>query len=380
MSRYFVSAARGTENVVATELNALGSTKTEVVRGGVYYEGDQDLFYRSQLWLRVGNKVLLPLRSFPCRSAQDLYDGVKKFRWETFLTKGKTFALDCTISGRNAPDLQHSHFAKLKAKDAIVDRLRERTGERPDVDIDRPDVPIVLYLRDGELTINMDATGGSLHERGYRPKDSPAPLKETLAAALIALTEWDAKSPFVDPMCGSGTILVEAAWKAANLAPGLLRRRYSFQQWPDFYEPRWERLKQEALQKLTPLPDNMIFGFDTSPKYLQLAKESITRARISEGKIVLQQRALKDFTLPEGLAPGVLLVNPPYGERLGNEEELKDLYSLLGDTFKQKFKGWRCYVFTGNMELAKHIGLKASRRMELFNGAIDCRLLRYDMY
>lgn len=380
MSRYFVTSARGVEAITAKELETIGAVKTEPVRGGVYFEGDQDTLYKAHLWLRTGNRILLPLRNFSCRSISDFYENIKKFRWETFLDEKTTFAVDCTISGRNSPDLQHSHFAKLKAKDAICDRLREKTGKRPDVDVEKPDIPVVIYLRDGECTINMDATGGSLHERGYRHKDAPAPLKETLAAALIEHTGWNGSTPFVDPMCGSGTLVIEAVLKAANLAPGLLRRRFAFQNWPDYYEPRWNKWKEEALKSLRKVPDGLVMGFDRDPKMLRLAQSAAGHARISEGKIRFEQRAFEDFALPEGTPPGVLLVNPPYGERLGEEEELKALYKLMGDSFKQKLKGWNCFVFTGNLELAKHIGLKASRRIELFNGAIDCRLLKYEMY
>ncbi len=380
MSRYFVTVARGLENIAAGELSAIGSTQTQCVPGGVYFEGDQSTLYKAHLWMRTGNRIFLPLRDFPARNPDELYEGIIKFRWETFLTGKKTFAIDCTISGQHNPDLNHSQYAKLRVKDAIVDRLREKTGGRPDVDVENPDISISVYIRDGHCTLNMDATGGSLHERGYRSPDAAAPLKETLAAGLIALTEWDGKTPFIDPMCGSGTLPIEATLKAANLAPGLLRDSFSFMNWPDYFEPRWKELKEEALSKVISVSPGQIFGFDQNASALSAAKESMKLARISEGKIEFARRRFEEFVLPEGLQPGVLIVNPPYGERLGDVEELKVLYKLMGDTFKQKLKGWRAYIFTGNLELAKHVGLKASRRFELYNGAIDCRLLKYELY
>lgn len=378
MSKFFVTCARGVEELTEKELLAVGATSVEKAAGGVYFEGDQDVLYRAHLWLRTGNRVLLPLRSFPCRSPEDLYENVKKFKWETFLAGGLTFAVDCTISGRNDIRVNHSHYARLKAKDAIADRMREKTGTRPDVNTEEPGLRVVLYIRDGVCALNIDATGFSLHERGYRPPDAPAPLKETLAAAILQLAEWDLTTPLIDPMCGSGTLLAEAALIATDTAPGLLRHHFAFMDWPDFHAPRWDRLVAEAESRRKAIPVGLITGFDRDPAAVKLARKSLKTI----GMDAFVKVEAKDFALlerPEGAA-GMLLFNPPYGERLEEVDALIPLYQSMGDTFKKKFAGWRAGVFTGSSALAKSIGLKTTRRIALWNGPIECRLLTYTMF
>ena len=381
MSRYFVTAARGVELLTAAELRSpnINATKTEEVPGGVYFEGNHETLYRAHLWLRTGNRILLPLREFPVRDPQELYENVHKFKWETFFRGNETLSVDCTISGQKTPDLSHSQFAKLKVKDAIVDRLREKKGSRPNVDPENPDISVSIYIRDGNCVLNMDATGKSLHERGYRPPRAEAPLKETLAASIMSFTGWDGTVPLIDPMCGSGTLLIEAAMMAGNVAPGLFQKRFSFMNWPDFYAPLWTELCAEAERVRKPIGDDLIFGFDGSRQAIHAAEDSATLARFSEKEIQVRWQNLERLQ-PCGNKPGYIVVNPPYGERLGDVEELKALYKNLGDIFKQRFKGWTAFIFTGNSELAKAVGLKTSRRIELFNGPIECRLLRYYLY
>jgi len=379
LSRYFVTCARGVEEITEAELRAVGIEKIERVHGGMFFEGDQDALYRAHLWLRTANRILLVLRSFPVKTPDELYENLKKFKWETFLTEGLTFAVDCTISGRNSIQLNHSQYAKLRAKDAIVDRMREKTGDRPNVDIESPHVRVVLYIRDGVCTLNMDATGYSLHERGYRSPDAAAPLKETLAAALLKLSGWTPGKPLIDPMCGSGTILAEAALMAANIAPGALRDGFAFMNWPDFHPPRWEAVVKEADEKRVDLPPNFFFGYDQDPMAIQQTKEAFKVLGLSEA-LHLEQRSFADFVLPEVPSPGYIVFNPPYGDRLGNVDELRPLYKLMGDTFKKKCPGWMAAVFTGSAELMKEIGLRAKRKVPLWNGPIECRLLTYEMY
>jgi putative N6-adenine-specific DNA methylase len=379
LSKFFVTCARGVEEVTERELTGLGVDKSERVPGGVYFEGNQDTLYLAHLWLRTGNRILLPLRSFPCRNPEELYENLYKFKWETFLRKGLTFAVDCTISGRKNPALAHSHYAKLKAKDAIVDRMRERTGGRPDVDADAPDISVVLYIRDGVCTLNMDATGPSLHERGYRAADAEAPLKESLAAALLLLLGWDGTKPLVDPMCGSGTLLAEAALIATNTAPGSLRDHFLFMNWPDFHSPRWETCLADAKAKRREISADLLFGYDQSEKAVQQARRAMKSLGLSE-KVKIERRAFSQFQPPAAVGAGMLIMNPPYGDRLGSTEELRPLYKLIGDTLKQQLKGWRAGIFTGSSDLAKSIGLRATRRYPLWNGPIECRLLTYEMY
>ena len=357
----------------------MGATATEEAPGGVYFSGEQDTLYRAHLKLRTGNRILLPLRSFPCRNPEELYENIHKFKWETFLRPGLTFAVDCTLSGRLSPTLSHSQYAKLKAKDAIVDRLREKTGSRPNVDVEDPDISVVLYVRDGICTLNMDATGLSLHERGYRPNDAKAPLKETLAAGILQLAGWDPSTPLVDPMCGSGTLLAEGALLATRTAPGVYRERFNFMNWPDFYAPRWEMVQAEAeAEHIDPVP-GQIFGFDQDGDALKQSRYSLRSLGLAES-ITLEKRRFEDFELPNVEKPGLIVMNPPYGERLEEVESLKPLYKAIGDTLKQKCKGWRAAVFTGSPELMKVIGLRATRKYPLWNGPIECRLLTYDLY
>ena len=379
MSKYFVTCARGVEEITEAELRAIGVELIERVHGGLFFEGDQDALYRAHLWLRTANRVLLVLRSFPVKTPDELYENLSKFKWETFLKPEYTFSVDCTISGRNSIQLNHSHYAKLKAKDAIVDRMRDKTGERPNVNVESPDIRVVLYIRDGVCTLNMDATGPSLHERGYRARDAAAPLKETLAAALLKLSGWKPGQVLVDPMCGSGTILAEAALMAANVAPGALRGDFAFMRWPDFHEPRWKALLEEADSKRVELPPKSFYGFDQDPMAVKQTRKAFQTLGLEEA-LVAEQRRFSDFHPPQVEHPGFILMNPPYGDRLGEVEELRPLYKLMGDTFKKKCAGWTAGVFTGSAELMKEIGLKTKRKIPLWNGPIECRLLTYELF
>lgn len=388
MPRYFVTAARGLESTTAAELTALGATQTEVVPGGVFFEGAYDLLYKAHLWLRTASRVLFPLREFLAPNPDAVYEGVKDFRWEAFFQPRFTFSVDATVSmsksmergGRGHP-FNNSHFLRLRVKDAVVDRLREKRGTRPDVSIEDPDLTVYVHIREGKCFLYLDATGPSLHERGYRPPGAPAPLKETLAAGLVDLTGWDGSVPLADPLCGSGTILVEAALKAGRRAPGLLRRRrFLFMNWPEFNPKRWQELVEEAESMKCEVPAGLLYGCDSHPNAIRLSRQSLQRAGLSPNSVQFSQKELKDFRRPEGAEKGVLLANPPYGERLGEAEELGPLYKSFGDLCKQEFKGWDAYLFTGSSELAKQVGLRTSARIPLFNGSIECRLLRYELY
>lgn len=379
-TKYFATCARGLEPTTKGELEAIGATSVTEAPGGVYFEGDQTTLYKAHLWLRTANRILLPLRQFNCRSPDELYENLLLFKWETFFRKELTFAVDCTISGRNAINLNHSHYARLRAKDAIVDRMREKTGDRPNVEKVNPDLSFDIYIRNGQATLNLDATGNSLHERGFRSEGAKAPLKESLAAGLLLLAGYTGKTPLVDAFCGSGTLLLEGALLASNTAPGLFRKKFLFENWPDFYAPRWNECREEAEAKREKLDDVLFFGYDKDPQATQQTKQSFERAGFSKN-LYMERRNFHDFELPEGLSKtGLFISNPPYGERLGDVESISPLYKEIGDTMKKKMKGWKAAVFTGNMELGKKIGLRATRRIPLFNGAIDSRLFTFDLY
>jgi putative N6-adenine-specific DNA methylase len=317
--------------------------------------------------------VLVQLAVFPCATPAELYAGVHAIDWSLLITPAMTLAVDCSL--RDSA-LTHSGFVALKTKDAVVDRIREACGSRPNVDTASPDVRINVHLHKNICTVSLDSSGEPLDRRGYRLERNEAPLRETLAAAVVALTGWDGSIPLADPMCGSGTIPIEAALVAGRVAPGL-QRPFGFQRWLDYDGRLWERLLQEAGNGIRKLPVGLITGYDQDSRALKLASRNAAKAGF-EGQLHFFHAALEAFQ-PEGDA-GVVIINPPYGKRLGEEEELKELYCRIGDIMKQRCRGWTGYVLTGNLELAKYIGLKAARRFVLFNGAIECRLLKYELY
>lgn len=372
--QFFATAAKGLEEILAAELIACGFSGVKPASGGVHFRGSLRDGYRACLWLRTANRVLQPVSSFPCPSQESLYDGVHSIAWEDFLDPRMTLAVDANLRDSN---LTHSRFAALKTKDAIVDRIRAQAGQRPSVNPKDPDLRINLHLARNQCIVSLDLAGTGLHRRGYRRDPTAAPLKETLAAGLIALTGWDRASQFVDPMCGSGSLPIEAALLASNTAPGLLAPNFGFQRWRNFDAALWNQLLEEAKQARTALPADLIFACDRDKQALDFARRNADKALV--GREI--QWYLNDFSKlepPDG--QGTLICNPPYGERLGNERELAAFYRQIGDTLKQRWQGWVAWIFTGNLPLAKSIGLRPSRRIVLFNGPIECRLLKFELY
>jgi putative N6-adenine-specific DNA methylase len=372
--KFFATTTKGLEDVLAAELTALGARKVEPANGGVNFSGSMKDGYRACLWLRTANRVLQPIASFPCPSQEALYEGVYALNWEDLLTAHMTLAVDANL--RDSA-VTHSGFAALKTKDAIVDKIRDRCGERPNVDKKAPDLRINLHLARNHCTVSLDLAGTGLHLRGYRRDPTIAPLKETLAAGLVALTGWDKTTHFVDPMCGSGSLPLEAAMLASSTAPGIISPDFGFQRWLGFDAPLWQELLEEAEQARTPLPTNLVFGSDRDKRAVDLARRNAE----SSGIGAQIRWSYSDFSkLEPPAAHGTLICNPPYGERIGEEVELEAFYRKIGDTLKQNWKGWTAWVFTGNLALAKRVGLKPSRRIVLFNGPIECRLLKYELY
>lgn len=369
----FAAVPRGAEELAAAELASLGISGAKPGKGGVSFSTDRAGLYRANLWLRTASRVLVQLALFPCSGPDELYAGVHAIAWQELITPDMTLAVDCSL--RDSV-LTHSGFVALKTKDAVVDRIRESCGSRPNVDTALPDVRINVHLHKNICTISLDSSGDALDRRGYRLERNEAPLRETLAAAVVALTGWDGSIPLADPMCGSGTIPVEAALLAAHIPPGL-QRQFGFQRWRDFDSALWDRLCEEAEAGIRKLPVGLITGYDLDAKALLLAGRNTAKAGL-EGQIHYFHAALQEFQ-PTG-DKGVVIINPPYGIRLGEEDDLRELYCQIGDIMKKRCRGWTGYVLTGNLELAKYIGLKASRRFVLFNGAIECRLLKYDLY
>ncbi len=371
---FFATTAKGVEEVLAREMIGLGLEGVTVEKGGVRFTGDLGACYRANLWLRTASRILVPLAEFPCDSPQGLYDGVRALPWDRYLTPDTTLAVECVL--RDSA-LTHSGFVALKTKDAIVDTLRDRFGRRPNVNPKDPDLLVNVHLARNRCTVSLDSSGFGLDRRGYRTEAGEAPLRETLAAALVFLTGWDGTVPLVDPLCGSGTILIEAALMAMNRAPGLVRERFGFQRWPTFDAPRWRRLLDEARQAERTTLAAPLVGYDRLEDVLVVARNNSRRAGV-ERFISFTEGDVRDLVPPP--APGVLLTNPPYGKRLGDEEQLKPFYGQIGDVFKQRCAGYTAWLFTGGLDLAKSVGLKASRRIVLYNGPLECRLLRYDLY
>ena len=369
----FATVPRGGEDVTAAELAALGIWNAVTTRGGVSFNTDLAGLYRANLWLRTASRVMVNLSTFSCTSPEELYAGVHAIAWPDLITPAMTMAVDCTL--RDSV-MTHSGFVALKTKDAIVDRIREQCGTRPSVNTTLPDVRINIHMAKNVCTVSLDSSGEPLDRRGYRLERNDAPLRETLAATIIALTGWDGTIPLVDPMCGSGTIPIEAGMIAARMAPGQ-QRSFGFQRWLDFDGKLWGTLLSEAENSVQRLPIGLVKGYDQDGRALLMAGRNAVASGLEE-QVHFFHAVLEEFN-PEGNR-GVVVINPPYGKRLGEEEELKELYCRIGDIMKQRCRGWTGFVLTGNLELAKYIGLKASRRFVLFNGAIECRLLRYELY
>ncbi|MBE9116172.1 RNA methyltransferase [Lusitaniella coriacea LEGE 07157] len=374
MTHYFATVARGLEPIAARELERLGAQGVEPDFTGVRFQGDRALLYRVNLWARTIFRVLAPIQEVKCANAEQLYKGVQRIDWEQYLQPHNTFSVRCT--GGNTK-LNHTHFTALQIKNAIVDQQRDRVGERSSIDRENPDLLLNAHIYQHRCILSLDSTGESLHRRGYRPAMGIAPLKETLAAALLELAEWTPDLPFLDPLCGSGTLPLEAGLKGLNIAPGQFRDRFAFENWVDFDAPLWQTLRQEAWdgeREALPAP---IFGSDRDPKILHQARTNAQNCGL-EKHIQLMEAELSEIEAPRDC--GIIICNPPYGKRIGEIQELSALYKLLGDTFKQRFKGWTAYILTGNKELGKKVGLKASRRFPVYNGSIPCTLLKYELY
>ena len=367
----------GLEELLADELYTLGADITHIGSRAVEFIGDQRLLYKTALWSRLAMRLLRPFAAFYAADEKALYREVGRIDWQDFIGPDQTFAITSVV---NRSTFEHSLFVAQLTKDAIVDQFRARTGSRPSVDTRTPDVRLHLRMSENEVILSLDAAGDSLHRRGYRQHTNEAPLNEVLAAGLVLLSGWDGKKPLIDPMCGSATILTEAGLIAQRIAPGLFHQgKFGFENWYDFDPKLWEEVREEAKSQRLEEPQAYLAGSDLDPKTIDMAAANITAAGL-EDCIRLSVRDVKDAVAPVKEQPGIVIMNPPYGERLGEEAEMAALYKTIGDGLKANFQGFDAFVFTGNLEAAKSIGLKAKRRTPLFNGPIDCRLFKYELY
>ena len=374
MTRYFATVARGLEPYAAQELEELGASQVTPGFCGVAFEGDRRLLYHVNLWARIPFRILVQLDEFRCRDEGDLYRGVRRIDWGRYLTPEATFAVNAT--GKNA-SLNHTHFTALKVKNAIIDQQREAWGERSSIDLDEPDVRINVHIRRDKCTLSLDSSGESLHRRGYRPAMGIAPLKESLAAALIRMSGWQPEQAFFDPLCGSGTLPLEASLVALKIAPGQFRDRFGFETWPDFDAKLLDQLIEKAeANQLSELPA-FIGGSDEKPDVVEQARSNARSSSVSR-QVQFEVQTLASVEAPAN--SGVLMCNPPYGERIGSPQELGEFYRQLGNVLKQRFKGWTAYVLSGNKELAKSIRLKSAERIPVNNGGLACQLMKYELY
>lgn len=375
---FIATAPEGVDPLLAAELVELGATTIKSVRGGIRFQGSLELAYRACLWSRTASRVLLLLAEFPVAEVEALYAGIHALPWEDHLAPDGTLAVEFTGTGSG---IDHSHYGAQRVKDAVVDRFRAQCGQRPGVDRQQPDLRIHVLLRDRQATISLDLSGDSLHRRGYREATVIAPLKETLAAALLLKSGWPniaaAGGPLLDPLCGSGTLAIEAAWMAGDQAPGLLREHWGFSGWLGHIPVLWNRLLVEAQERRTlgkpRIP--LILASDHDPKAVRAALANAQRAGVAD-QIRVERREFSALQPPWGL-PGLLIANPPYGERLGATEDLAEFYTEFGEVLKTRLNGWRAALFTSNPELGKRMGLRAEKVHVFHNGPLDCRLLRF---
>ncbi|WP_460239828.1 bifunctional 23S rRNA (guanine(2069)-N(7))-methyltransferase RlmK/23S rRNA (guanine(2445)-N(2))-methyltransferase RlmL [Aurantivibrio infirmus] len=382
--KIFASCPKGLEILLAEELVTLGASTVQLTVAGVSAEGDQEFVYRSCLWSRLANRIFQPLSKFDCQSADDLYEGVQEIHWSEHMAATGSLWVD--FSGSN-DEIRHSQFGAQKVKDAIVDQFRNLAGNRPNVSKESPDLIVNVRLGKDFATLNVDLCGESLHRRGYRADSVIAPLKENLAAALIIRAGWPEMMlegvPFIDPMCGSGTLLIEALMMAADIAPGLNREDYAFMRWMQHDQALWESLREEALARKNAglaksLPE--IRGYDQNVLSVRATERNLENSGFWN-HIKVMVKPLSEFKRPShgDFSRGLLVTNPPYGERLGEYDSLIPLYQRLGEVFREEFVGWRAAVFTGNPELGKKMGIRSNKKYKFFNGTIASELLLFDI-
>jgi len=383
VSAYFATCPKGLEYLLRDELVALGAADVREALAGVHFAGELDTAYRACLWSRLASRILLPLAEFDAADGEALYDGMQAIDWSEHLAAHATFAIDAVTAQSK---LTHSQFIALRAKDAIVDQFRQRSGARPDVDTDEPDVRINVRLRRDRATVSIDLAGTPLHRRGWREVQGEAPLKENLAAAMLLRAGWPAiyaeGGALLDPMCGSGTLLIEGALMAADVAPGWRRDYFGFLGWQKHDIALWRGLLEEARTRADAGLRSLrscFFGSDADPRMVQTAKRNAQEAGVA-GFFTLDKQDALHVSPPPGIERGLVITNPPYGERLGERGDMPALYRALGETLRARFAGWRAAVLAGDAELGRAMPLRADKRYALYNGALETVLLIFELH
>lgn len=362
----------GLEAELAKELKAIGATDIEEISRAVSFKGDLETMYKANFLCYTALRILKPIKTFEAADENALYNKIKEIKWWDYMDVDQTLAINAVVSYSK---ITHSQYASLKTKDAIADGFREKFRRRPSVDLDNPDLRINIHIYKDQCTVSLDSSGSSLHKRGYRSVVDKAPLNEVLAAGLIKLTGWEGQTNFYDPMSGSGTLLIEACMQARNVPAGHYRESFGFMEWKDYDEQLWNKIVKDASKNLKDFKYK-ILGTDHSMKAVNFAKRNIRSARF-EPYIELQRSKLQNFELP--VDEGLMVTNPPYGERL-EEDDIVELYQMIGDQLKQKFQGFNAWILSGNLDALKFVGLRPSRKIQVYNGAIECRFAKFEIY
>lgn len=362
---------QGLEEVLAAELTALGANDIQIGRRMVSFSGDKEMMYKANFCLRTAIRILKPIKHFTAKDADEVYEQVKAIHWDDYMDVDKTFAVDAVVF---SDEFRHSKFVSYKIKDAIADYFREKTGNRPNVRINKPDVLLNIHIAENSCTLSLDSSGESLHRRGYRQEAVEAPLNEVLAAGMILMTGWHGECDLIDPMCGSGTIPIEAALIARNIAPGVFRKEFAFEKWPDFDKDLFDAIYNDDSQerKFT----HKIYGYDNNPKANAIATRNVKSAGVSKD-IVLKVQPFQQFQKPT--EKSIIITNPPYGERISSND-LLGLYEMIGERLKHAFTGNTAWILSYRDECFDKIGLKATKRIPLLNGALDCEFREYEIF
>ena len=361
----------GLEPVLAQELTQLGANNVQTGRRMVSFTGDKEMMYRANFQLHTAIRILKPIAHFKARSAEDMYDEVKKIDWSKYIEKGKTFSVDSVVYSE---EFRNSRFVTYKVKDAIVDQFREKTGIRPNISVSNPDIRLNIHIAEDKATLSLDSSGESLHRRGYRQESVEAPLNEVLAAGMILMSGWKGDSDFIDPMCGSGTILIEAALIARNISPGVFRKEFAFEKWPDYDQDLFDRIYNDDSQEKE--FNHHIYGYDIDMKAVNTARLNVKAAGLSQ-LVTVEQQDFKNFKKPAERS--IIITNPPYGERISTPN-LLGTYKMIGERLKHEFGGNEAWVLSYREECFDQIGLKPSIKIPLYNGSLECEFRKYSLF
>ena len=362
---------QGLEEVLAKELTELGASNIEIGRRMVSFTGDKEMMYKANFYLRTAIRILKPIKHFEAKNADEVYEAIKSIAWEEYLDTNKSFAVDAVVFSN---EFRHSKFVAYKVKDAIVDYFREKNGERPSIRINNPDVALNIHIAEDKCTLSLDSSGESLHRRGYRQEAVEAPLNEVLAAGMILMTGWRGECDLIDPMCGSGTIPIEAALIARNIAPGVFRKEFAFEKWNDFDQELFDTIYNDDSQERE--FTHKVYGYDNNPKANEIATHNVKAAGLSK-EVILKIQPFQQFEQPK--EKSIIITNPPYGERISTND-LLGLYQMIGERLKHAFAGNDAWILSYREECFDQIGLKPSVKVPLFNGALECEFRKYQLF